>query len=230
MKPILPALPNGKSYIVSLSGGMDSSVLAFYLANAGIKIKALSIDYGQRHAKELESAAKIAKHLGIEHKIISLTALAPLLVGSSSLLAGGEAIPEGHYADESMKSTVVPNRNMLLLSIATAWSVASKFDGVAYAAHAGDHAIYPDCRPEFADAMNKAVGLCDFTPQEIVRPFIEHSKADIAALGTALGVPFADTWSCYNGRELHCRKCGTCTERVEAFELAGVADPTQYEI
>lgn len=140
------------------------------------------------------------------------------------------AVPEGHYEDESMKSTVVPNRNMILLSIATAGSIASGLEGVAYAAHAGDHAIYPDCRPAFADAMNEAIKLCDYTSQRLVRPFVSLTKADIVKAGAALGVPFERTWSCYNGGATHCGKCGTCVERIEAFKLAGVSDPTDYQI
>jgi 7-cyano-7-deazaguanine synthase len=147
----------------------------------------------------------------------------------SSLMRDGVPVPEGHYEDESMKSTVVPNRNMILLSIATAWSIASGLQGVAYAAHSGDHAIYPDCRPAFADAMNEAIRLCDYSSQELVRPFVSLTKADIVRVGASLGVPFEKTWSCYNGRKLHCGKCGTCVERIEAFELAGVPDPTEYK-
>jgi 7-cyano-7-deazaguanine synthase len=223
-------LPTGKGYVVLLSGGMDSSVLAYTLVNAGLTVKALTIDYGQRHSKEQESARSIAAALGIEHRVLSLwLQLGCIFGGTSSLLNGGIDIPEGHYEDESMKSTVVPNRNMVLLSLATAWSVASGLSGVAYAAHAGDHAIYPDCRPAFADAMGEAIKLCDYSEQALVRPFISMSKAQVAQLGASLGVPFEKTWSCYKGQELHCGKCGTCTERIEAFKLTGVVDPTVYE-
>ncbi|HEY6391585.1 MAG TPA: 7-cyano-7-deazaguanine synthase QueC [Bryobacteraceae bacterium] len=221
-------LPTGKGYVVLLSGGLDSSVLAFCFARAGLPIKALTIDYGQRHSKEQNAAKDIAAALNIDHKILSLGELRPILGEGSSLLNQGMTIPEGHYADESMKSTVVPNRNMILLSIATAWSIASGLEGVAYAAHAGDHAIYPDCRPAFADAMNDAIKLCDYTRQELVRPFVSLTKADIVKVGVSLGVPFERTWSCYNGRAAHCGKCGTCFERIEAFELAGAPDPTRY--
>jgi 7-cyano-7-deazaguanine synthase len=222
-------LPSGKGYVVLLSGGLDSSVLAFCLTRAGLNIKALTIDYGQRHAKEQVAAKEVAAVLGIEHRIVSLGELRPILGDGSSLLNQDIAVPEGHYEDDSMKSTVVPNRNMILLSIATAWSIASSLDGVAYAAHAGDHAIYPDCRPAFADAMNEAINLCDYTSQELIRPFVFLTKADIVKLGASLGVPFEKTWSCYNGRAVHCGKCGTCTERIEAFELAGVPDATEYQ-
>lgn len=222
--------PKGSRYIVSLSGGLDSSVLAYALIRTcGLTVKTLTIDYGQKHAREFQSAVQISSELNVGHRIVRLTDLVPLFGADTSLLNRNIPVPEGHYADESMKSTVVPNRNMLLISVATAWSVGSKFDGVAYAAHAGDHTIYPDCRPEFADAMNSAMRLCDFTSQELVRPFVMLSKADIVKIGSDLGVPFAKTWSCYNGRVRHCGKCGTCVERIEAFKLAGVSDPTEYE-
>jgi 7-cyano-7-deazaguanine synthase len=188
----------------------------------------LTIDYGQRHAKEQEAAKRIATGLKIGHLVLSLEALRPILGETSSLLNREIEVPEGHYEDARMKSTVVPNRNMILLSIATAWSIASHLDGVAYAAHAGDHAIYPDCRPEFANAMNESIRLCDYSSQELVRPFISLSKADIAKLGSELGVPFENTWSCYKGGQTHCGRCGTCVERIEAFQVAGVHDPTEY--
>jgi 7-cyano-7-deazaguanine synthase len=222
------SIPKGKGYVVLLSGGLDSSVLAYWLARAGLVIKALTVDYGQRHSKEQNAAKEVAVALGIEHRILSLGELRAILGDDSSLLNEEIVVPEGHYEDESMKSTVVPNRNMILLSIATAWSIASRLDGVAYAAHAGDHAIYPDCRPVFADAMNEAIKLCDYSSQELVRPFVGVTKGDIVKLGKSLQVPFEKTWSCYNGRAAHCGRCGTCVERIEAFQLAGVSDPTEY--
>jgi 7-cyano-7-deazaguanine synthase len=230
--PVVPGTigrPKGDAYIILLSGGLDSSVLAYFLKSVGIKLKALTINYGQRHVKEQVAARAIAALLGFEHRTVALPELTPLFGDQCSLVTEQVEIPEGHYAHESMKSTVVPNRNMIFLSLAVAWSVASAYDGVAYAAHAGDHTIYPDCRPAFADAMAHAISLCDVAPQELLRPFIASTKGDIARLGSSLGVPFQATWSCYNGRALHCGACGTCTERIEAFQIAGIADPTQYE-
>ncbi len=221
--------PKGNSYVILLSGGLDSSVLAYSLSSLGIKLKALTLDYGQRHIAEQVAAQKIAANLGIEHRVVSLREVTPLFGDECSLINESQDIPSGHYEHESMKSTVVPNRNMILLSVATAWSVASEFDGVAYAAHAGDHAIYPDCRPAFADAMTQAISLCDFSPQELIRPFINLTKGDIVRIGASLRVPFEVTWSCYNGRTKHCGTCGTCNERIEAFQLAGVSDATAYE-
>jgi 7-cyano-7-deazaguanine synthase len=137
-------------------------------------------------------------------------------------------VPHGHYAAENMKQTVVPNRNMIMLAVAAGWAISEKADRVAYGAHAGDHTIYPDCRPEFAAALGKAIGLADWHHLDLHCPFIKLSKTDIVRLGAQLHVDFAQTWSCYEGGELHCRRCGTCVERKEAFERAGVIDPTKY--
>ena len=209
------------------SGGLDSTVLLYYLVAAGHDVSTLSVHYGQRHARELDAATTLAAGLGVRHEMADLRAVASLLAGSS-LTSTDIAVPEGHYAEESMKATVVPNRNMLLLAVAAARAIGQKADAIAYAAHGGDHAIYPDCRPEFADAMRHAIGLADWHRLELLRPFVYLTKADIVRRGAALAVPFAATWSCYQGGDLHCGRCGTCIERREAFHLAGVPDPTAY--
>jgi 7-cyano-7-deazaguanine synthase len=216
----------GKTVIIH-SGGMDSTVLLYQLLNAGDDVLALSIDYGQRHKKELECARSLCKDLGVEHRIADLTSLTPLLAGSS-LTSPEIEVPEGHYAEDNMKATVVPNRNMILLSVATGWAISAGAESVSYAAHSGDHAIYPDCREEFAEGMNHVMGLADWQKVALDRPFVSLTKADIVKLGSELGVPFERTWSCYKGGELHCGRCGTCVERREAFYLAGVDDPTIY--
>lgn len=216
----------GKTVIIH-SGGMDSTVLLYQLLNAGDDVLALSIDYGQRHKKELECARSLCKDLGVEHRIADLTSLTPLLAGSS-LTSPQIEVPEGHYAEDNMKATVVPNRNMILLSVATGWAISAGADSVSYAAHSGDHAIYPDCREEFAEGMNHVMGLADWQKVALDRPFVSLTKADIVKLGAELGVPFERTWSCYKGGELHCGRCGTCVERREAFYLAGIEDPTIY--
>ena len=216
------------SRILIYSGGLDSSVLLYKLVAEEYTVKALSIDYGQRHRKELDCAGNICAGLGVEHHVLDLSNLSPLLAGSSQTSSDIE-VPNGHYAEESMKLTVVPNRNMIMLSVAIAWAVSLKYDAVAYAAHAGDHAIYPDCRPEFVDTMIKAAAVANWHAVAIDRPFLYISKADIVAQGHRLGVPFAETWSCYKGGATHCGLCGTCVERREAFELAGVLDPTIYD-
>tara|TARA_A100001015_G_scaffold274379_1_gene330677 strand:+ start:3993 stop:4736 length:744 start_codon:yes stop_codon:yes gene_type:complete len=216
-----------KNTILIYSGGLDSTVLLCQLLSQGIETRCLSIDYGQKHKKELQSASEICNQLKVEHKCIDLSSLNQLFQ-NSSLINENDAIPEGHYEQETMKATVVPNRNMILLSLATAWAISTKSTHVSYAAHAGDHAIYPDCRESFAQAMNEALNLCDWNSVQLHRPFVNLTKADICKLGNDLSVPFTKTWSCYKGGEHHCGRCGTCIERREAFHLAGVEDRTPY--
>jgi len=215
--------------VVLFSGGLDSTVLVYDLLNEGADLKLLSIDYGQRHEKELKSSSEIAEFLGLEHEILRLPMLNNLL-GGSALTDPSISLPEGHYAEDSMKATVVPNRNMILLSLAAGHAISLQFDTVAYAAHAGDHTIYPDCRPEFATAMDEALKLCDWNTVSLYRPFVQSSKHDLVRKGNELGVPFEKTWSCYAGNDKHCGKCGTCVERKEAFELVGLLDPTEYKV
>jgi 7-cyano-7-deazaguanine synthase len=214
--------------LVLFSGGLDSTVLATQMKQEATETRLLSIDYGQRHAKELDHSQKVADHLGLAHEILKLPQLGQIL-GGSSLTDKSITLPEGHYAEESMKSTVVPNRNMILLALAGGHALSIGFDTIAYAAHAGDHTIYPDCRPEFADAMNKALGLADWNDLNLHRPYVEMTKSDLVSLGEELNAPLQLTWSCYAGGEIHCGKCGTCVERKEAFALANIPDPTKYE-
>lgn len=213
--------------VVIYSGGLDSTVLLHHLHHQGGELAALSVHYGQRHAREIACARRQCARLGVEHREADLRTLAPLL-GDNRLTDHDRPVPEGHYTEDSMKATVVPNRNMILLAVATGWAISRQADGVAYAAHSGDHAIYPDCRREFADALDAAIRLADWHETRLIRPFVDWTKADIVRRGAELGVPFADTWSCYVGGEAHCGRCGTCIERREAFHLAGVADPTVY--
>jgi 7-cyano-7-deazaguanine synthase len=214
--------------VVLFSGGLDSTVLAHQLLSEGAELRLLSFHYGQRHRKELDNASELAKKMRVPHRILKFPELGSLL-GGSSLTDNSIDLPEGHYAEESMKATIVPNRNMILLSLAAGHALSIGFDTVAYAAHAGDHTIYPDCRPEFASAMEKALSLADWQDLKLHRPFVEKTKADLVKIGHDLEAPLGDTWSCYAGRDLHCGKCGTCVERKEAFALAGVPDPTVYE-
>lgn len=215
--------------VLLFSGGIDSTVLLYELKAEGNHLACLTVDYGQRHAKEIAGARKIARMNGCQHRILDLSAIGTLLKGSrSSLVNPTMEIPEGHYEAESMKATVVPNRNMILLAAAAAWAIGERFDAVAYAAHRGDHAIYPDCRKEFAEAMDRAISLADWHHLKVLYPFVDLRKLEIVSLGVELEVPFAMTWSCYRGGSIHCGRCGTCTERREAFALAGVDDPTEY--
>jgi 7-cyano-7-deazaguanine synthase len=222
--------------VVLVSGGMDSAVLLYHLRREH-EVMGLSINYGQRHARELAAATSICYIAGIPHQIINLQSIRSLLAGSSQTDPAVD-VPEGNYDDPVMRITVVPNRNMILLAIAAAavigWeTISGDVQGekaVAYAAHAGDHAIYPDCRPEFTAAMREAFRLCHYDDGvKLWTPFVENTKADLVRLGNYLGVPFDQTWSCYAGGEKHCGRCGTCRERIEAFSLAGVPDPTEYE-
>jgi 7-cyano-7-deazaguanine synthase len=220
------------STIAIVSGGMDSVVMAHDLAANGHSLHLLSFDYGQRHrAKELACAAACAKRLEAMHDVIDLRSLTPLLTGSS-LTDPSVPVPEGHYAAPTMAQTVVPNRNAIMLAIAYAVAVAEQADYVATAIHAGDHAVYPDCRPEFTrafDRMERAAVAGFGNPElTLLAPYVMLTKADIARIGGDLHVPFAETWSCYQGGHIHCGRCGTCCERIGALLEAGVDDPTVY--
>ena len=207
-----------------LSGGLDSTVLLFHLRREH-DVRCVSFNYGQRHGtRELEAAREIAMLAGVQHQVLDLTGLSL----PSALTTPDAAIPLGHYADASMKATVVPNRNMIMLAVAAGIAIGEGREAVAYAAHAGDHTIYPDCRPAFVDSMAAALLGCDWQPITLLAPFITWTKADIARHGVEVGAPLDLTWSCYQGGELHCGKCGTCHERREAFTVAGVVDPTRY--
>ncbi len=218
-----------KSVVAVYSGGMDSTVMLYDLLASGIQIKgAVTFDYGQKHRKEIEGAKEIADSLGLTHRVVDLTAITELF-GHSGLTDPETEVPEGHYEEEQMKQTVVPNRNMILVSVATAWAISLEADAVAYAAHSGDHAIYPDCRESFAAALDQAIQLCDWSEVSLFRPFVNVSKKEIVEIGVKRNAPLEKTWSCYKGGQFHCGKCGTCIERREAFYLASVNDPTRYE-
>ncbi len=214
--------------VVIYSGGLDSTVLLYKLRADGHEVHPLGVNYGQRHARELDAAKAICSTLGVPYRVADLTALRPFLAGSSQT-SDDVAVPHGHYEDETMRLTVVPNRNMIMLAVAIGWAISLEAEAVAYAAHAGDHAIYPDCRADFVVAMQEAARQCHYEPGvQLVAPFIGATKAAVVSMGADLGVPFAYTWSCYEGGGVHCGRCGTCVERREAFQLAGVTDPTVY--
>jgi 7-cyano-7-deazaguanine synthase len=221
--------------VAIVSGGMDSVTLAYHLKETYNDLHLVSVDYGQRHIKELQCAIHCAEALGCTHDVINLQELGKLLSSSGSVLVTPmTTVPEGHYAEESMKATVVPNRNSIMLSIATGIAVAEEASFVALAVHAGDHFIYPDCRPEFVRSFSSTMIFANegFIKPEfhVWAPFVHLAKADICSLGNLLAVPWTDTWSCYKGGRFHCGKCGTCVERREAFQLAHVKDPTRYEV
>ena len=215
-----------KDSIIILSGGMDSVTLLYdqkeYIALA------VTFDYGSNHNKrEAELAAYHCKQLGIEHLIIPLDFMGKYF--KSSLLEGADAVPEGHYQDENMKSTVVPFRNGIMLSIACGLAESRGLTKVLIANHAGDHAIYPDCRATFIDAMNQAMAYGTYEHVNIYAPYTSLSKTDIAKVGKVLDIDYSKTYSCYKGGEKHCGKCGTCVERKEALRDAGIQDTTEYE-
>lgn len=223
------SLENPRSSIVLLSGGLDSATLLAKLVAEKRRVLALGVDYGQRHSREIDAARALAAHYGVEYRLADLRAVSAFF-GKNSLTDASVPVYEGAYDETGMKTTVVPARNLLLISLATSWAIAEKCDTVAYAAHGGDHAIYPDCREEFAEKLDAVVRVSDWHPVRLERPFVGMSKAEIVALGARLGVPFSLTWSCYNGGEKHCAKCSTCVERAAAFREAGVPDPTIYAV
>lgn len=215
-----------KDSVIIVSGGMDSiTLLHEYRERIGL---AVTYDYGSNHAqREIAFAREHCAGLGIEHLVIPLGFIHDYF--KSSLLEGADAIPEGHYADENMKSTVVPFRNGIMLAIACGLAESRGLHHVMIANHAGDHAIYPDCRGGFIEAMSEAMSGGTYEHVKVLAPYTGITKADIAARGTAIGVDYSRTWSCYKGGEKHCGRCGTCVERKEAFALAGLEDPTEYE-
>ena len=215
-----------KDSIIILSGGMDSVTMLYDFAER-IAL-AISFDYGSNHnSKELPMAKYHCEKLGIEHLIIPLEFIKQYF--HSSLLSGAEAIPEGKYDDSSMRSTVVPFRNGIMLSIAAGIAEDRGLQRILMANHSGDHAIYPDCRPAFVDAMAGAVREGTYNRVELFTPYTHWTKTDIAKRGKELGIDYSKTWSCYKGREKHCGKCGTCQERREALREAGIIDTTEYE-
>lgn len=223
--------------IVILSGGMDSTTLLWQLKNEGHNLHAVSFNYGQRHLKELDCARRQCEALQIDHTVLDLKPIFGEFLASCSVLieTKGEVkqIPEGHYADLNMKATVVPNRNMILLSLATGFGLSHTPEGwglkVAYGAHEGDHDIYPDCRSTFVMSMREVLAKCDWKPVELLTPFIGMTKGQIVRQGIRLGVQYDATWSCYKGEARACGRCGTCVERLEAFASQGFDDPLGYE-
>lgn len=217
----------GMKVVVLCSGGMDSVTALYWAAREHEVVAVVGFNYGAKHNdRELPFAAEHATKLRVRHELIALDFVQRLF--ASNLLKDGGVIPEGHYEAETMKQTVVPFRNAIMLSIACGFAESAGAEGLVIAAHGGDHAIYPDCREEFMRAMGDAMRLGTYANVQLLRPFIAMSKGGIAAAGAKLGVDYARTWSCYKGGAIHCGKCGTCVERREAFLQSGVADPTIY--
>lgn len=216
-----------KKVVVLCSGGMDSVACLHETARNHQAVHSLSFHYGSKHnGREIPFARLHSEKLGIPHSVVRLDFIAEQF--ESALLAKGGEIPKGHYEEQSMKQTVVPFRNGIMLSIAAGFAESKGADALAIAAHSGDHAIYPDCREGFMAAIADAIRLGTYAGIEVLRPFIAMDKSRIAARGAELGVDFSQTWSCYVGGQTHCGECGTCVERREAFLLAGLPDPTRY--
>ena len=218
--------------VAVVSGGLDSAVLAHHLRDEGWSLRLVSFDYGQRHRVELDHATAMAAAMGVDHDVVDLRSVGALLSGSA-LTDDAVEVPDGHYTAESMRTTVVANRNAIFAMVATGVDPEPDGAGPIGDRHAGDHAIYPDCRPPFVAAAEHLAKVANegFVAEgfQLLAPFLGWSKADIVRRGVELDVDFAGTWSCYKGGAVHCGTCGTCVERVEAFELAGVPDPTEYE-
>ena len=215
--------------LVVCSGGLDSVTLAHRLAAEPGGVAALiTFDYGQRHRKEIDFAARCARRLSVRHEVVDLTDVGRRIAGSA--LTDATDVPEGHYSAETMAVTVVPNRNPLMLTAAFALAGGWGLSRVAAAMHTGDHVIYPDCRPAFTQAFQamQDTALDGVASIQLETPFIHWSKTEIAAEAGRLDVPIAETWSCYKGEAVHCGRCGTCVERLEALHDAGVTDPTEY--
>lgn len=213
--------------VVIYSGGMDSFTVLNKAMQQGYDVHAVSFNYGQRHSKELLYAQKVCEQHHIEHKIVDISSINQLIGGSA--LTDDIEVPQGHYEEESMKTTVVPNRNMIMLSMAVGYAVSIDAEAVYFGAHSGDHAIYPDCRTEFVDAMNEVCKIANYQAVEVRAPYLASSKIDILKEGLEMGLDYANTWTCYNGQEKACGKCGACQERLEAFSDNGVQDPIAYQ-
>ena len=213
--------------VVLFSGGIDSTTLLYQLGAEGVVVYPIIFFYGQRHSKELLAARETCKKLGIGLEEVNLEALGRL--APSALTEEGIEVPRVGYSEGSMRNTYVPNRNMVFLSFAASYAIGKGIRSICYAAHGGDHALYPDCRPEFISAMEEAIRLCSYDEVGLEVPYIYWNKADIVRRGVELGVDYSLTWSCYQGGDLACGKCGTCVERLEAFAEVGIKDPIVYE-
>jgi 7-cyano-7-deazaguanine synthase len=213
--------------VVIYSGGMDSYTVLNKAMQQGYDVHAVSFNYGQRHSKELLFAKKVCEQHNIEHKIVDISSIKQLIGGSA--LTDDIDVPEGHYEEESMKTTVVPNRNMIMLSMAVGYAVSIQAEAVYFGAHSGDHAIYPDCRTEFVSAMNDVCKIANYQAVEVRAPYLASSKIDILKEGLAMNLDYKDTWTCYNGQEKACGRCGACQERLEAFSENNTVDPIRYQ-
>ena len=214
-----------KKITLIYSGGSDSYTLLNYALSKNFNVDCLTFTYGQKHNKEIDFASSVCKELNVKHSIIDIGDNSEIVFGNSSLTSLETKVPYGSYKEETMQSTIVPNRNMIFLSYAIAYSISNNTEEVWYGAHAGDHFIYPDCRPEFLNAMNVAAGLCDSSKIKIEAPFISYTKGEIIKIGLDLNLDYSKAWTCYEGKQNPCGKCGSCVERAEAFSDNNAMDP-----
>jgi 7-cyano-7-deazaguanine synthase len=219
-----------KKAVILASGGVDSTTLLYDIKNRGYEVHALSVHYNQRHSRELTYIKKTCKKLKIPHKIIDISVISKHLLGKNALTSKKISVPAGDYKTANMKLTVVPNRNMILLSLVSGYAITIGAGKVFYGAHTGDHAIYPDCRKVFVQALARAIQLAHWNPVKLEAPYLHLSKADIVKRGIKLGVDYSLTWSCYEGGKIACGKCGTCRERLTAFKKSGRVDPVKYKV
>ena len=217
------------STVVIYSGGMDSYTVLHRALREGLAVHALSFDYGQRHRRELDVARQVCESLAIPHQVVDIRAIHGL-IDNSALTNAALTMPQGEYDADSLHSTVVPNRNMILLSLAIAKAVNIGANRVDYGAHGGDHVLYPDCRPAFVEAMNDVAQIANFEPVTVHAPYLASSKADILRDGLAMGLDYRYTWTCYEGQQLACGQCGSCRERLAAFAANHSVDPLDYAI
>ena len=210
--------------VLIFSGGMDSTTLLYDLINQGDEVFCLLFDYCQRHYTELDHAERLCRFNKIQSMKIRLPN-AEIVMSGSSQTSKKIDVPEGNYDEPSMIATVVPNRNMVMLAYAGSYAISHKYDRLAYGAHAGDHTIYPDCRPEFVEAMAKAFSICDWQQLQLYTPYLNMTKGEICKKGIELKVPYGSTYTCYKGKFSPCGKCGSCRERADAFAFAGIPDP-----
>lgn len=211
--------------LVILSGGMDSTALLWKRKELGDELLAVSFLYGQRHRREIAMAAEQCRLADCGHIVTEIAGLFPQ---DESALTGGGDIPHGHYADENMKKTVVPARNLIMIAMGAQIAISNGCDGLAVGVHSGDHEIYPDCRPDFIRPMMDAIKSCDYHPLTLLAPFLHSDKERILKTTSHLGIDWGKTHTCYEGGEIGCGRCGSCVERREAFLNAGMTDPLTY--
>lgn len=218
-------MPTRPKIIHILSGGLDSTTALYFLRQKYQIVEAVTFDYNQRHKREIDSAKNICKQLKIPHRIIDIKNCNELMQGSS-LTSKNIATPHGHYHKSNMKNTIVPNRNAILINIAAGYAISKKIYALSLGVHAGDHYIYPDCRPAFIKSQQKTLSLANECNFKILAPFLNKTKIEIVKIGHKLHVPFELTWTCYEGGKKPCGKCGSCSERKEAFAKNNLIDPT----